>query len=166
MFWLEELNQRVLITAGVSAVEPYHKGQQCVWYFSDLFVPVPTTGHSYDLPHMYMTSNAQTHSTNDYCQTWNRENYRTFDNKLYKFISRCTYIFAKDCIHQTFSIYTTNKQDCIDGQRCTTDIDIYIGMDHALSLSRNNHTTTVSHSRLSHLDYRYIFPRVILYNVF
>ena len=74
-------------------------------------------------------------------------------------MSRCTYIFAKDCIHQTFSIYTTNKQDCIDGQRCTTDIDIYIGMDHALSLSRNNHTTTVSHSRLSHLDYRYIFSQ-------
>ena len=120
---------------------------------------MPATGHSYDLPHMYMTSNAQTRSTNDYCQTWNRENYRTFDNKLYKFMSRCTYILAKDCIHQTFSIYTTNKQDCIDGQRCTTDIDIYIGMDHALSLSRNNHTTTVSHSRLSHLDYRYIFSQ-------
>ena len=103
---------------------------------------MPSDGNPFILPQTYVPSSLRAESK-DYCQAWNQEHYRTFDGKLYSYPSQCTYIFAKDCAHQNFAIYTTNGKGCFTDQKCTTDIDIYVGADHAVTLTRINGRVTV-----------------------
>lgn len=114
-----------------------------------LLVPIPSEGSPYNLPQTFVTSSLQA-TANDYCQTWNQKHYRTFDGKVYSFPNRCTYLFAKDCQLQTFSIYTTNDRECYADEKCSTQIDIYVGMDHTLSLTRLQHQILVSCSNSAH----------------
>jgi len=99
------------------------------------------TGDSYNVPNSFVTSSS---SAKEYCLAWNQRQYRTFDGKEYTYPSKCTYIFAKDCEFQTFSIYTTNGEPCSPTEKCVTQIDVYIGMEHALNLNRVNGIVTVS----------------------
>jgi len=97
------------------------------------FVPMPSDG-SLNTPLSFPATWRK--KSQAFCTAWDNDYYKTFDGKLFTYPSQCTYILAKDCVHQTFSIYKTNGR-CSSNERCSMSIDIYIGMDKTLTLERD-----------------------------
>ncbi|XP_076461744.1 uncharacterized protein LOC143294198 [Babylonia areolata] len=61
------------------------------------------------------------------CVAWGQEHYRTFDNKVYTFTGACTYVLARDCTDNTFTVTVINDRNCHSGATCKRELDIYIG---------------------------------------
>ena len=61
------------------------------------------------------------------CVAWGQEHYRTFDNNVYTFTGQCTYVLARDCAHNTFTVNVINDRNCRPGGDCKRELDLYLG---------------------------------------
>ncbi|KAG5886861.1 hypothetical protein JTB14_017666 [Gonioctena quinquepunctata] len=60
------------------------------------------------------------------CFHWGGTHYKTFDDRVYSFDSKCAHILVRDAVDNTFSIITQNHGDCYrEVLNCHTVIRIY-----------------------------------------
>ncbi|XP_070558483.1 von Willebrand factor-like [Ptychodera flava] len=62
-----------------------------------------------------------------YCYTYGQTHYRTFDGLTYDFHGACSYLFAGDCLGDSFKIHVHNQNRCRDQSYCRRSISLFVG---------------------------------------